>query len=693
MSGTGAAGGSWRIGVDVGGTFTDLVGVDRDGRIHVHKVPTTPSDPAEGVLSAIATFAGANGLTTHELLRRVEIFAHGSTIATNTVLEGKGARVGLLATSGFRDSLEIRRGYRENPWDHRTPYAPVLVPRYLRRSVGGRIDRVGREMEPLSLVDVSDAAVAFKAEGVDSVAICLFNSYLEDRHEEAAARWIEDQLPGSWITRSARTAAVIGEYERSSTAVLNAYIAPRTVSYLRRLEAKLKDLGLSSPLLLIQNNGGAVSVDEIAERPVALLLSGPAAGVGALRYNAEAIGSDHLISMEIGGTSCDVILMAAGSVAFSDRLEIGGYVCISPSVEIHTVGAGGGTIAKVDDAGLLHVGPGGAGARPGPACYGLGGEEATITDAQVVLGRIRPGPMAGGSVSLDAERARDVIEAKIARPLGINVEAAADGMIQLMDQKLLHAVQRLSSQRGHDPRRFTLVAAGGAGPLHGAFVGRALGVKQVYMPRLAGAFCALGMLNSNVRHDYVRVYFDDLDHADRDAVFAVYRDLEEEARRTLIREGFSSARIKTQRAMDLRYTGQQWDITVQLGSDLDAADIRGRFEAEHDRQFGHVQPGGAIEITRLRAAGTGLLTPLVHQKQELVRQAAKPSGARSVWLGSNLGWHSTPVFEPGAMTPGREVLGPAIIDEATTTVLIGVGDRLIVDAIGGYMLHIGGSIR
>lgn len=691
MSTTEAAAGKWRIGVDVGGTFTDLVAVDAAGRIRVHKVPTTPSDPAEGVIAAVGAAASSAGLSTRELLQRVGLFAHGSTIATNTVLEGKGARVGLLATEGFRDALEIRRGYRENPWDHRTPYAPVLVPRYLRRPVRGRLARDGRETQPLNAQDVSDALAAMAADGVQSVAVCLFNSYIDDRHEAAAARQLASEAPGLWITRSAKVAAVIGEYERSSTAVLNAYIAPRTVVYLRRLESSLRELGLASPLLLIQNNGGAVSVEEVAERPVALLLSGPAAGIGALRHYAEAVGSHDLVSMEIGGTSCDVILMTGGTVAFSDRLDIGGYVCISPSVEIHTVGAGGGTIAHVDDAGLLHVGPAGAGARPGPACYGHGGDEATITDAQVVLGRIRPGPIAGGSVHLDAGKARDVIERRIARPLGIGVEAAADGMIRLMDQKLLHAVQRLSSARGHDPRIFTLVAAGGAGPLHGTAVGRALGVKRVYMPRLAGAFCALGMLNSNVRHDYVRVHFDDLDRADIAALKHLCRELEDEARATLAREGFSAGDVRTQWAMDLRYTGQQWDITVDVESTLDAAVIRRHFEAEHDRLFGHIQPRGAIEITRLRATGIGTLPPMAHQRGERIQAAAEPSGTRQVWLGQQTGWRSTAVFEPRAMSPGRYVVGPAVIEEATTTVLVGVGDRLEVDATGGYLVQIGGA--
>jgi N-methylhydantoinase A len=682
---------SWRLGVDIGGTFTDLVAIDSNGAIHVHKVPTVAADPGQGVLAAVAMAASAQGLSSAEFLARVTLFAHGSTIATNTVLEAKGARVGLITSSGFRDALEIRRGYRDNPWDHRTPYAPVLVPRYLRLPIRGRLDRDGRETEALSDGDVTHATAAFRKEGVESVAVCLFNSYIDAQHETRVARQVGRDMPEVAITTSAHVVAVIGEYERSSTAVLNAYIAPRTVSYLRALNRRLAEIGLGVPLLLIQNNGGAVSVEEVAERPVALLLSGPAAGVGALTYYASAVGSDDLISMEIGGTSCDVILMQGGQVAFTDRLDIGGYVCVSPAVEIHTVGAGGGTIASVDSAGLLQVGPAGAGANPGPACYGLGGDEATITDAQLLLGRVKPGAMAGGSVELDPDKARHVIERKIAKPLGLSVDAAAAGMIRLMDQKLLHAVQRLSSERGHDPRRFTLVAAGGAGPLHGAAVGRALGSRRVYLPRLAGAFCAVGMLHSDVRHDYVRVHFADLDRADHAAIAAIFGDLEGEARATLARERFAAGDASTVRAMDLRYVGQQWDIAVPVGNGFDAAVIRHDFEVEHERLFGHIQPGGAIEITKLRAAGIGRLPPLKHERRSPAKGAARASGHRRVWLSADTGWHDTPVFDPQTLAEGHRIEGPAVIDEATTTVLIGAGDRLEVDATGSYVVMFDGG--
>ena len=476
--------------------------------------PSVPADPSEGVLGVLRLAAQQLDLPLSALLRDCALFVHGSTVATNTILEKKGAKVGLLTTAGFRDSLEIRRGIRENQWDHRAPFPEVLAPRYLRLPVRGRIDADGRELAPLVAEDVDAAAKVFAEEGVESVAVCLFNSFLDGAHERAAGARLAKSWAGQWISLSSEVMPTMGEYERSSTAVVNAYIAPKVTSYLGALDQQLRQLGLPRSLLLLQSNGGAVSVDQVASRPVMLVLSGPAAGVGALKGCAAPGEAANLISMEIGGTSCDVMVMAKGQVPVADELVIDGYHLTTPSVEIHTVGAGGGAIAWVDDAGLLHVGPQGAGARPGPAAYGLGGENPTVTDAQLVLGRLRPGPLAGG-VTLDGKLARQAIETKLAKPLGLSVEDAASGVIRLLEQNLLHAVERLSIERGHNPATFTLVAAGGAGPMHGAEVARALGCKRALLPRAAGAFCAMGMLQSDVRQDYMHVFLADLDTVDR----------------------------------------------------------------------------------------------------------------------------------------------------------------------------------
>ena len=671
----------WRIGVDVGGTFTDMVLRDAAGAVRIFKAPSVPADPSEGVLGVLRLAAKELDLPLTALLRDCALFVHGSTVATNTILEKKGARVGMLTTEGFRDSLEIRRGIRENQWDHRAPFPEVLVPRFLRLPVRGRIDRDGRELAPLQSADVDTAAKRFEEEGVEAVAVCLFNSFLDGRHERAVGAQLSKSRAGKWISLSSEIMPTMGEYERGSTAVVNAYIAPKVTSYLQSLDRQLRQLGLQHPVLMLQSNGGAVPVDNVAARPVMLVLSGPAAGVGALKGCATPGEQPNLISMEIGGTSCDVMVMAKGDVAMSDQLIIDGYHLTTPSVEIHTVGAGGGTVAWVDAAGLLHAGPHGAGARPGPAAYGLGGENPTVTDAQLVLGRLKPGPLAGGAVSLDGALARKAIETKLATPLKLSVEDAAAGVIRLLEQNLLHAVERLSIERGHNPATFTLVAAGGAGPMHGSAVARALGCKRALLPRAAGAFCAMGMLQSDIRQDYLQVFIADLDKVDRPALDKAFAELESRA---------GDAKIK-ERELDLRYEGQQWPVRVAIGLAFDPAAARKAFEAEHQRLYGHIQPGGRIDITALRVIGRTRLDWTPPAARSPQQGAPKPKERRKVWIDPATGWRDVPVYDGADLWPGCVLTGPLLVEEKTTTAFIGPRDRLEVDARDDFLVHIGGA--
>ncbi len=681
----------YRIGVDIGGTFTDLVLADVDRRVHAVKVPSVPSDPAEGVFDALRKAADTLGVALESLLRDCALFVHGATIATNTVLEGKGARVGLLTTEGFRDSLEIRRGYRANPFDHRTPYPPVLVPRSLRRPVAGRFDREGNETRELSIDDVRAAAKVFDGADVESAAICLFNSFLNPAHEKRAEAILRESWDGDRVYASVDIAPTIGEYERTSTTVMNAYVAPRTVGYLRRLDERLRGLGLPRGILLVQNNGGAVPMARVADKPATLLLSGPAAGVGALRLYGQAAGTDDLISMEVGGTSCDVILMSAGTVDVSESLEIGGYDLSLPSVDIFTVGAGGGTVAGVDSGGMLYAGPEGAGANPGPACYGLGGAEPTVTDAQLVLGRLRPGVYADDSMNLDEAAARKALAERVAAPLGVSVEEAATGIVRLVEQNLLQAVQEISSERGHDPRRFTLVATGGAGPMHGASVGRSLGCPEVYVPRLSGVFCALGMLHTDVRHDFMRVFLEPLETVGAQAVEQEFMALSDRGRRALRDDGFADDRVCVLREIDLRYVGQQYDVRVRLdGSEtFSAARARELFELRHQRLYGHIQPEGLVRISALRVVAEGLLPEIGIPGAAAGGGASPPpSGRRRVWIDEARGWREITVYAGSDLAPGHRVAGPAMVEEATTTVFVGADDALEVDGTGNFLIHL-----
>ena len=688
----------WRIGIDVGGTFTDLVLTDSGSVSHVVKVPSIPADPSQGVLAAVERLAVDLDCAVEDILRGCALFVHGSTVATNRMIEGKGAKVGLLTTEGFRDALEIRRGLREDQWNHRRPFAPVLVPRYLRHGVRGRIDPDGSEYAPLAAEDIDAALTAYAAENVEAFAIAFFNSFLNDKHEVEAAAHVRQRRNDAWITTSAALSPMMGEYERTSTAVVNATLAPGIVTYLRNLDVKLRELGLSRPLLLVQSNGGAISVDQVAPRPVNLLLSGPAAAVGALNYYRHAIDGSgigpadagNLISMEIGGTSCDVMLMSRGEVAMKDDLMIAGYHVSIPSIDIHTIGAGGGTIAGVDPAGMLYVGPQGAGARPGPACYGFGGTEPTVTDAQLVLGRLRPGAYATSGLALDQDAACKAIETRVAQPLGLSVEDAAAGIIAVLEQNLLHAVEYISIERGHAPRRFTLVAAGGAGPMHGTNVARGLGCQRVYVPRDAGALCAIGMLHADVRQDfqsYIKGKLDELEPSHLDSELAKLGD---QAHAALQAEGFGPDQVVLESAIDLHYRGQLWSIRVPLVEQkFSAAATRRAFEAEYQRLYGHVQPDGVIMAASLRVAARAATgTPKARRMEESARKSTgKPDGFRTVWHDKH-GWLDTTIYDGSVLETGDRVSGPAVVEERTTTVLLGPGDQLTVDSTGNFMIEV-----
>ncbi len=686
----------WRIGVDVGGTFTDLVLVDVAGTTHVAKVPSVPADPSRGVMAAVERVAVDLGMPTVEVLAGCSLFVHGSTVATNTMLEGKGATVGLITTEGFRDVIEIRRGLRSDQWNHREPYAPVLVPRYLRLPMAGRIDADGSEHAPLDLDQLPAMLETFRTEGVEAIAVAFMNSYANGAHEHAVAEAIEATWDGEWISESAQVSPLMGEYERTSTAVVNATLMPGIVGYLHALQAELAERGLQRPLLMVQSNGGAASVEQLASRPVNLLLSGPAAAVGALSQYSQWVdqaGVDpgdegNLISMEIGGTSCDVLLMAGGEVATRDDLDVAGYHVSTPAIDIHTIGAGGGTIAGVDDAGMLFVGPEGAGADPGPACYGRGGTLPTVTDAHLVLGRLRPGKSAGGTLDLDLDAATAAIQEHVALPLGMSVHDAAAGIIELTEQHLLSAVEHISIERGHSPRRFTLVAAGGAGPMHGAAVGAGLGCHQVYVPRDAGALCAIGMLHTDIRQDFTRVLagpLDGLPTADIDGGFDALR---QQALATMAAEGFAAEAVSLRYELELHHPGQIWSIRVRIpeGS-VDIAQARREFETEYQRLYGHVQNDGTILIASLRMIASASTGASSESATRPASGAPSPLEQRSVWFPGH-GWVDANVFDGTDIGSGAKLTGPALIEEMTTTVVLRPGDVLTSDAAGNFMIEL-----
>jgi N-methylhydantoinase A len=672
---------SWRcaIAVDVGGTFTDLALAGTDGRRHTAKVPSVPSDPSAGVIAALHAVAAGLDTTASGLLGRCDRFVHGSTVATNAVLTQGLARVGLVTTAGFRDSLAIRRGLRDDQWDHRAPWPPVLVPRSLRRPVGGRIDADGREVEPLASADLEDAIEVFRDHDVEAVAVCLLHSYRNPVHEDAAAELLRREWPGALTTVSSELVPHLGEYARTSTAVVNAGLVPHVGAYLTRLADALRALGLVGSLLMLQSNGGTVPVDAVGARPVDLILSGPAAVGGATRRLSS--DGDALVTMEIGGTSCDVAVAVGGSVPVVDGLEVGGYHLDVPAVDVHTVGAGGGTIARVDATGFLTVGPDGAGADPGPACYGRGGRAPTATDAHLVLGRLRPGPYAGGSVVLEDDHARRAIAEELAEPLGLTVEDAAIGLLALLEEHLRHAVETITIQRGRDPRSMTMVAAGGAGGLHGSRIARALGCRRLVVPAEAGVFCALGMLDSDLRRDVSRSVMGRLDDLGAAGALELLADEQRRTDRLVGAEWPDDVAVSSSWYADLRYPGQMWSVRVPVDASATTESLRSAFETEYELRYGHVQPEGELELTGVGVVARGDTGP---GPDVLIGAAGVPAPIehRRCWLDPAVGWRDVPVYSGDDLGAGVTLEGPFVIEERTTTVLGGVGDRLVVGAAG-----------
>lgn len=685
---------TWRIGVDVGGTFTDLVAMDGSGALSMVKVPSTPAKPEIGVRQALEGAAAAAEVTLSTLLRDAVVLIHGTTIATNALLEGKVVPVGLLTTEGFRDALTVRRGKRANIWDVRTPYPAQLSPRRLRSGIAERVSRIGEIQRPVKPQEVVAAVKTVLARGAKAIALAFLNSYLNGANEREAAHVIRTAIPELFVSVSSELIPMMGEYERTSTTVANAAVGPLVIGYLRELVSTLKHEGFDRRLLISLSNGGFTPAEDVINRPVLLMLSGPASGAAAGPLYARCLGRPDAILFDMGGTSCDVSVITEYEAAMTTELEIGGHHLAIPSVDIHSIGTGGGTEALVDEAGLLRVGPRSAGADPGPACYGLGGSRPTVSDANLVLERLNPDNFLGGSIRLRRDAAADAILRVVANPLRLSLEAAAAGIIRIADQNMVNAITLATAQRGLDPRKFALIAAGGAGGLHVASIARTLGLEAVYVPRMAAGTCALGMLFSRVRHDYLRSFLAEAEGVDLGRLGQTINEMTEHAREELRADGIADRDTTILALLGCRYAGQQStldiDLPVPIGPDTMGAVIR-LFHEKHFITYGHQQRDQKVEIRSIRLQGLG---PLLGQSLPRPERRSDASGAqvnaRPVYL-DGIGWQTVPIFAGTALSPGMRVTGPAIIEESTTTVLLCPSDRGLVDDFGNYVLSIGRS--
>ncbi len=683
-----------RIGIDVGGTFTDMVLVDdARGKVYYTKTSTTPRDLAQGVINGIDKILSISGAKLEEI--DYIVGAHGSTIGTNALIERKGAKVGLITTRGFRDVLEIGRVQRppEGLYDFNVDNPLPLVPRYLRQGVTERVDRDGKVIVPLNESEVEEAVRFFKAEGVEAIAICFLFSFLNPSHERRAAEICKAIYPEALVSLSSELAPEFREYERTSTTVLNAYLQPLTIRYIDNLLGRVQaKYGHKIDLRIMQASGGTMTADMARVSAVRMVNSGPAGGAMAAAYIGRLTEEDHIISVDMGGTSFDIGLIVDGSPRITSDSKFEGFPVKIPIVDVHAIGAGGGSIAWLDVGGVLNVGPQSAAADPGPACYRRGGTEPTVTDANVVLGRINPAYFLGGEMELDYDLAYKAIETRIARPMGISVEEAALGIIKVVDANMEKGISINSIQKGYDVREFALVAFGGAGPLHAVQLAKDLSMKSVVVPTLCGNLSALGLLVSDRRYDYVQTMVELSQKLDLEAASRSYQELEARGVEQLRSERVADSDIVVQWLADLRYEGQSYELTVPVPRKAkltrdDIAEVERAFHDAHQRIYAYSSLDEQIEFVNLRVVVIGK-TPAVHfPKQEL--QGTDPRGAlkahRKVMF-EGLGWIDTPIYERDLLRAGNVVDGPAVIEERVSNTLLLPGSSAVVDPYGNLIV-------
>jgi N-methylhydantoinase A len=675
--------GRYRVTVDTGGTFSDFVYLDEDtGEVSITKVASTPDDPSRAILQGVEALV-AKGAQAGD----ISFFCHGTTVGTNALLEGKGVKTGLLVTRGFRGIYEVgeqARPYGPAIFDVLYDKPAMLVPASLTGEVAERVDFKGNVLMPLDEGALRQTVRTLSGRGIESLAVCLLFSFLHPEHEARVREIVAEEAPELGVSLSSEVLPQIREYYRLSTTVINAYLQPILARYIAQLDRRLSQAGLTTrQKYIMQSNGGMATFATAARKAVTTVLSGPAGGVTAGAYACRMTRLPNIITFDMGGTSCDVALIKGGEPGLASRGKIEGRDLAVPMMDINTVSAGGGTIAKVDRFGALEVGPHSAGAVPGPACYGRGGTAPTITDCNLVLGLLSADNFLGGTMRLDTGRAQHAIDEHIARPLGIDTAAAAEGVIRIIDVKMEEAIKAISTMRGHDLRDFHLLAFGGAGPLHAGRIARGLGMAGIVVPLYPGVYSAIGLLMSDVKHDYVLSRMTQLRGLDPADVNAMFDALVAQARDELREDGFGEDRIKVQRALDMRYAGQGYEMTLDIAeAPLTASDLtalRHAFDAEHKAMFGHNAPEEPVEIVSYRVRGIGLV-PAVEMPRFAPTGASLDAARRETRRVRFEGVETDcPVYQREKIDVGTTVAGPAILDQFDATTVLCPGQVALVD--------------
>ena len=673
------------LGVDTGGTFTDFVAVNaRTGEIVTFKVPAVPADPARAVLAGVERLRDRHGVDPSCIGR----FVFGTTVATNAVLERNGARTALVATRGTRDVIEIQRLWRSRLFDLYIRKPPPLVPRRRRFEADERIGARGEVVTPLTDEEAGRIADIIARGDFEAVAVCCLFSFLEPAHERKLRDAIAGAAPDVPVSLSCEVSPEFREYERATTTVMNAYVMPRIGRIARRLETLADEIGCSVPIRIMQSNGGLMSVAVARSHPVRTLLSGPAAGVVGAVGVAKAAGLDDVIAMDMGGTSLDICLVRGGDIALSTEGRVGACPVQVPQVDVHTIGAGGGSIARVVR-GALKVGPESAGADPGPACYARGGTQPTSTDAAVTLGYVNPENFAGGAMHLDAGAARRAVDEHVGRPLAMDADEAALAIVRVQVAEMIIGIRAVSVERGRDPRDFALLPFGGAGSLYAGLVAEDLGIERIFVPVEPGVLSALGMLMTDVKHTEVATRLMDTDTAGAAAFERIYEDLERNLHRELEGEGMAAGAVRFERSCDMRYRGQAYEINVPV-PEVDAHGLvtamTDAFHALHRSLYGQAAEGDAVEFVNYRVTGVGVIEKPELKAREEGQRRADPVGTRRACF-PGAGRIETPVFERVALSPGTALSGPALIEEPGATVVLFPGHRLSVDRLGNMTVR------
>lgn len=686
----------FKIGIDVGGTFTDFLIIDDEGQVQIHKSPSTPGDPSNGLMNGLEDIAKLYETDLQEFIKKVDIIVHGTTVTTNAILTRQGAKTGLLTTKGFRDILQMRRGEKEEMYNLKYKMPQPLVSRYLTRTIDERVDYKGEVITPQNIDDVIDAARIFKKEGVEAAAVCFMHSYMNPKHEEQAIEILEKMLPGVYVTLSSKLLPKIALYERISTTVMNSYVGPIIKRYLTALTEKLQKIGFQGVLLIMQSNGGVMSPEVAMRTAASTLLSGPAGGPVAGIFYADIQGHKDSITVDMGGTSFDCTTIIDQMPMVITTGQINRLRIALPILGMNTIGAGGGSIAWIDAGGFLQVGPQSAGAEPGPVCYGQGGKLPTVTDADLVLGYLNPDYFLGGRMKLNFDKAWEAIEEHIAKPLKLDVMEAAAGIYQVVNVNMAEGIREITIKRGVDPREFPMVVAGGAGPVHAAQIANELEIKEIIIPKQSSIFCAAGMLLSNLRHDFVRTYQTYFDEIDRKRFGRLFDDMVQEAESVLRSEGIPQEDIRLIYSVDVRYTYQWYEVPVEITEQeykqcqLDV--IADKFHKRFEELYGYSLVAQPLELMNLRVVGIGETEKPNFKPLEWMGEDSSTSlrGKRRIYLRhKDTGdFWDVDVFDGDSMGWGNKVSGPAIIEQTTTTVLVWPQYNLICDRYGSYVVYL-----